>query len=274
MPGSELVQSVVRAAQIVQLAGQSPSGLGVGDIAARLGLKPPTVHHLLRTLVHTGMLEKVTNPIRYRIGPMIRQIASSSTGRELHPAASVVMREMHGAMPMANIILAEYVNGEVTPTLRMSADQPGVVQRAGLHALSAYSSASGLMFQAVWPEANLEAYRQRYPFAEFNNNWANMDELDAWLADARRHGQSVRPSEKDTRLAVAAPVCDDTGQMIATIGGSLDFKDKPVPPAAREALIDLVKKASRQISKMLAGPVLSGPVISTAASTSKKQMAR
>lgn len=255
MPGSELVQSVVRAAQIVQLAGESPTGLGVGDLASRLGLKPPTVHHLLRTLVHTGMLEKVTSPIRYRIGPMIRQIASSSTGRELHPAASVVMRDMHVTMPMANIILAEYINGEVTPTLRMSADQPGVVQRSGMHALSAYSSASALMFQAVWPDVNIEIYRQRYPFAEFNYNWSDLNELDALLATARRDGLLIRSSEKDSRLAAAAPVCDDSGHMIATIGGSLDFKGGPVLPAARKQLIGLVKKASTQISKMLAGPV-------------------
>lgn len=266
MPGSEPVQSVVRAAQLVQLAGQSPGGLGVGEFATRLGLKPPTVHHLLRTLVETGMLEKVTGPIRYRIGPMIRQIASTSAGRELHPAASVVMREMHVSIPGANLILAEHINGDVAPTLRMSADQPGVVQHTGMHALSAYSSASALMFQAVWPARVLEAYRQRYPLGDFGSQWSDVADLDAWLGKVRHEGLAIRPSENNTRLAVAAPVCDDTGHMVATIGGSLVSTAGPVSDVQRKQLVDLVQKASRKISKLLTGPVLSGPVVSTSAS--------
>lgn len=270
MPGSEPVQSVVRAAQIIQLTGQNPGGLGVGDIAARLGLKSPTVHHLLRTLVDTGMLEKVTGPIRYRIGPVLRQISSTNTSRELHPAATSVMRDMNKRLPLANLILAEYINGDITPTLRMSPDQPGTIQHSNLHPMNAYSSASALMFQALWPQQTIAVYRQRYPFGDFSSHWPSEKDLDAWLSQARVDGYAMRPSQNDTQLAVAAPIIDDTGHMVATIGASLVYQldtaaDSDAANATREKLIDLVKKSASRISQLLTAPAASGTTTSATA---------
>lgn len=259
MPGSEPIQSVVRAAQIVQHVSQSPGGLGVGEIAARLGLKSPTTHHLLRTLVETGMLEKVVGPVRYRIGPMLRQIASWSPGRDLHPLAASVMRELSASMPGCNVILAEYINGEVTPTLRMSADQPGVVQQSGLHAMSAYTSASALMFQAHWPASTLALYRQRYPFGEFNTRWSSLDDLDAWLKDSRADGVVFCASQNDTHLAAAAAVCDGDGRLVATIGASMISKTVRSTKANRRMLMNQVKQAATQISDQLADNTESQP---------------
>lgn len=249
MPGSELIQSVVRAAEIIRLVGASPDGVGLAELAERLGLKSPTVHHLVRTLVETGMLEKLTSPIRYRIGPALRGIAATQSGRNLHTAAAAVMQQMEKDLGNANIVLAEFVNNDVAVTLRMSVDQPGVIQRSAHQSLAAYSSASTLLFQALWSSQTRENYRQRYPFEDYHGTWTDIATLDAFLKKAAKERIVIRLTTDETRMAVAAPICDEDGRLIATIGASVISPSGTVPQATREKLIARVKAAALQIGQ-------------------------
>ena len=52
MPGTELVQSVERALDILELVSDAENGLRLNEIASRINLKNSTVHNLIRTLAH------------------------------------------------------------------------------------------------------------------------------------------------------------------------------------------------------------------------------
>jgi DNA-binding IclR family transcriptional regulator len=253
MPGSEPIQSVVRAGEIVRLVAESSDGLSVSDIAARLGLKTPTTHHLLRSLTHTGLLEKATAPIRYRIGPVIRDVASRQSSMGLHQAAMEAMKPIAAAFPQANVVLSEYINNDIAVTLRMSPDQPGVIQHPSHMSLSAYSSASTLLFQALWPASTRQNYRDRYPFEEYGGQWVSVAALDEHLAQVAQTGYALRMPADETRLAVASPVVSGDGRLLASIGASIVAQPaSKVTASTRKRLIAAVRDAARQINQSIA----------------------
>lgn len=68
-PPSDIVQSVSRAMQLMEIIGSEP-GLTVKQMARRLDMNRSTVYHLVRTLVYEGYLirDKLGN---YTMGPAV-----------------------------------------------------------------------------------------------------------------------------------------------------------------------------------------------------------
>lgn len=72
MAGS--IQSIERAAAVLRLLGSTDRPLALGEIAAALGLPPPTAHGIVRTLRDTGFVSQDTGTNRYRLGPGLREL--------------------------------------------------------------------------------------------------------------------------------------------------------------------------------------------------------
>src|SRR5436309_54072 len=63
-----IIQSVDRAARILEALAGGPRRLGVSELADRLGLSRPTVHGLLQTLQAHGFVEQDRDPDKYQPG--------------------------------------------------------------------------------------------------------------------------------------------------------------------------------------------------------------
>ncbi|WP_395110114.1 IclR family transcriptional regulator [Actinomadura sp. SCN-SB] len=75
MPGP--VQSIERAAAILRLLAASSGRLGVGELAASLGLARGTVHGILRTLVRVGFVEQDEATGKYQLGAALLHLGTS-----------------------------------------------------------------------------------------------------------------------------------------------------------------------------------------------------
>ena len=71
------IQSVDRAASILEALASGPRRLGVTDISERLGLARPTVHGLLQTLRAHGFVEKHAESDKYQLGPGLLYLGAS-----------------------------------------------------------------------------------------------------------------------------------------------------------------------------------------------------
>jgi DNA-binding IclR family transcriptional regulator len=127
---------------------------------------------------------------------------------------------------------AEPIGGEVVTTLRVAPEQPGQVQRGHVQEMGPYVTASALLHQALWPAEAREAYRRRYPFAEYGGHvWASIAELDAFLDRVRPAGCAEPRFPNDSHYRVAAAVFGEGRRFAGALGGYL--------PAAYEfALFD------------------------------------
>jgi DNA-binding IclR family transcriptional regulator len=71
------IQSVDRAARILEVLASGPRRLGVSEIADRLGLTRPTVHGLLQTLQAHGFVEQDRDSDKYQLGAGLLQLGAS-----------------------------------------------------------------------------------------------------------------------------------------------------------------------------------------------------
>src|SRR5260370_15119866 len=62
------IQSVARAADILETLAAARHGLALADLAEKLGLNESTLHHLLGTLKHRGFVEQEPTTKVYRVG--------------------------------------------------------------------------------------------------------------------------------------------------------------------------------------------------------------
>src|SRR3954449_4037168 len=71
------IQSVDRAARILEALAGGPRRLGVSEIADPLGLSRPTVHGLLQTLQAHGFVEQDRDSDKYQLGAGLLQLGNS-----------------------------------------------------------------------------------------------------------------------------------------------------------------------------------------------------
>ena len=71
-----MIQSVVRAAQILKALGGDTPRLGVTELAERVGLAKGTVHGLLRTLEDEGLVDQDPETGRYQLGMEMFQLGN------------------------------------------------------------------------------------------------------------------------------------------------------------------------------------------------------
>ena len=116
MPGSQTIQSVERALDVLQHVAQSPGGLTLAELAAALCVKPPTAHALVRTLAGRGFVRRLSGPTRYALGPAAAALAATPAHMEWRPLAQAALEGLAGQFPKATVVQVEAVGGEVATT--------------------------------------------------------------------------------------------------------------------------------------------------------------
>ena len=71
------VQAVARAIEILRGLSGAHRGLGVTEVAARLGVAKPTAHALLRTLEAEQLVSQDHNTGKYRLGPALLELGNA-----------------------------------------------------------------------------------------------------------------------------------------------------------------------------------------------------
>src|SRR4051812_9140918 len=111
VPGS--VQSIERAAAILQVVAGSRGTLGVTDIAEAVGLAKTTTHSLLRTLLLVGFVTQDRATGRYSLGTGLLRLGNHLDANELRARASnwtdaLAARSGH-AVRLASLVAEEVV---------------------------------------------------------------------------------------------------------------------------------------------------------------------
>lgn len=250
MAKGNLVQSLERGLDILEcVAGAGAAGMGVGAVAHALSLKTPTVHNLMRTLTARGYLQRETKPVRYRLGPSVGDIGRCTVAAAIPPGAEQELLALQRAHPDGVFILSEASARSVTVVLRVSPESRGIVQRPVAHSLSAFGSASALLFQALWPDELHSAFSHLHPFwdSAAPSLWKTPEALAAFLEDVRRTGVAVTRFHGETAVKLSVPVYGREGVLVAALGAS-------VPAAGltadrRKHLVAEMKAAATRLSR-------------------------
>jgi IclR family acetate operon transcriptional repressor len=217
-----LVQSVGRAFDILEALAASPEGLGVHELARRLGLKAPTAHNLLKTLVARSYAEQDPATLRYRLGLGAFLLARGASRAETILRAAeeslYALAEGTGESSALGIWdsggLAFIANIDSTRELSV---------RTGTGRAAAHRTASGLVLLANMPEAERDEYiRAAEPTDAPDDLLREPGKFRRRLGAITRQGLAliVRSGSDGGITAMATPLRARSGEVVAAIGVS------------------------------------------------------
>ena len=213
-PAVRQVESVQRAIAVLNALGEDRGELGTNEIARRTSLNVSTVSRLLATLVDGGLVRHVAATGRYRVGIRVLQLASVARESLDIPALArpllTELTELTGetatlSMPgRREVLTVDFAQGDA------SVRSVAAIGRNSV----AHATAVGKVFLA-WggqlPEGELAAYTDR--------TVTDRTELAAEIDEVRAQGWAEAAGEREAELnAVAAPVCDAAGRLVAILG--------------------------------------------------------
>ena len=220
-PASDnLVQALARGLTILETVARSPQPVGLQEVAATAGLKVPTAHNLLRTLLVKGYIRRTSKPVRYTLGPAAQGLAARVGEEVLYDTISAEMLVLAERFSRATVTLSEPCEGEIVKMLRCA---PGTrdVRRPRGGVLPFYTSASGLAFQAFAETERAEEYRRLHPFwEEAPAVWQEPATLSAFLDAAAAAGCVAVCFSGDYLRKLAAPIYID-GTLWGMLGVSI-----------------------------------------------------
>lgn len=244
------IQSVDRALQILEFLTEEPV-LTTAEIARRLRVHRSTASRLLATLEQRDVVEQVADRGAYRLGlGVLRMAYPVSTRFDLARDSQVVCDALAEAtQETTNVAI---LDGGFAVTITQSAGQRmvGVAgqyvgQRVPLHATSTGKLLLAHAPQEVWNQVVSQ------PFADHTHNTQlDSDLLAEELALIRQRGWSSAVGEwEDGINAVAVPVWDATGQLVAAV--SVTAPDFRMPQEKFEPFLQHARDAARNLETRL-----------------------
>lgn len=205
---------VERALAILDLLAESPRDLGTNEIARRVGSTASSVSRMLATLARAELVRRVPDSGRYRLGLRLVQLGNAALARvDIRDVARphlVALTEATGETATLSM------PGEATAmTLDFVPSPSSVRSVAELGRPSvAHATAVGKVYLShggAFPEGRLTSYTDR--------TITDHDELAKCLPRVRERGWAEAVEERESGLnAIAAPVLDAEGNLVAVIG--------------------------------------------------------
>ena len=215
MPGS--IQSVERAAAILQLVAESSGPVGLTEVSESLDLAKATAHGLLRTLEEVGFLDHDAASGKYSVGAGLVDLTRARV--DPHDLRSHAMNwaDSLASRSGESVRVAAYVDGRPQIVHHVFRPDDTLQLLEVGQALPAHATALGKALLA-WggfprgrPDDDFERFTQ--------HTTVNPRELSRHLVDVRRQGwacdlEEYHPGE----ASIAAPVRGHVGRVVGAIG--------------------------------------------------------
>jgi IclR family acetate operon transcriptional repressor len=208
------VESVQRAIAVLDVLAEARGELGTNEIARRTGLNVSSVSRLLATLVDGGLVQHIPSTGRYGLGIRILQLASvARENLDIRILARPYLEELTKITGETATLSLPGAHEVLTVDFVQSESSVRSVAAIGRNSV-AHATAVGKVFLA-WggrlPDGVLAAYTDR--------TVTDRAELAEEIQQVRAQGWAQAVGEREAELnAVAAPVRDATGGLVAILG--------------------------------------------------------
>jgi len=243
-----MIQVLHRALNVLELLAEDPQQWRpLGEIARKLDLPKGTCGNILRTLVDRGYVERAEDQQGYRLGPMLRQVATGAAGdAELVAAGHPVLQSLTQKLNETCLI------GVVRGGRRITLDSVPCDQDLRVYSRqtrNVYETASGRVVLAYYPPDQLAAFVRRYglPAASAWPGVDNEPKLRKALERIAREEMAVTHSPKHV-VGLAVPVRRQ-GEVVASL--SVYLPEVRYQPPRRQAIAETLGEAGERITRRL-----------------------
>lgn len=252
-PRGRPVAAVERALTVLEVLAANPEGLGVSDVARRIGVNASSASRLLATLEEGNVVQRDATG-RYRLGLHLVALADGVLARlDVRELARPLLRRL--ALETGESTTLSVPAGNEAITVDFVPSEASVVSMARLgRPSSAHATSVGkvmLAFGTGAPPA-ADAFDHLELTAYTPSTIVDPEALVVEVAAVRERGWAQAVGERDRDLSgVAVPVYGRSGELVAILG-----VQGPVPRlgAARvQEVLGPLRRASHDLSRALGG---------------------
>ncbi len=225
MKKTDLVQSLLRGLDILELVARSQDGASLAEIAEHIGVGRPAAYNLARTLAAREFVVKTRRPVRYRLGPAAARLLALQAHNRLRGALRSALRRTAAALPETWVYAGEPAGGETLITLRLDPASPETVEEPLYRVSPAYHTATALAVYAFSGDDFRQAVEARHPFDEDGLGFrGNRDQFEKFIAESRDRGFVLL---EQPQCRIVLPVRDGRGEFRAVLGLSFGNNRRP-----------------------------------------------
>jgi DNA-binding IclR family transcriptional regulator len=211
------VRSVDRAASLLLALGESRGEAGVTELARRLGLHKSTASRLLATLQRRGLVEQDPESGRYRLGLAIIRLAEQAERTLDLRGIALPELERLARATHATVSLMVFDGEASRAVAQMDGAAPGPDWTG--RPVPPHAIATGKVLLSALPEREVARLARRGLPRFTPRTIVGLEPLLEELARIRRRGYATALGEfEDGTNAVAAPVVDARGSVVAAVG--------------------------------------------------------
>lgn len=245
------IQSIERAFAILEEVARHRDGIGLAELAKRVGLHSSTAFHLLRTMVLLGYVSQPRDSKKYRVGRRLFTLAAGALDEiELVNIATPVLERLTLDTGEASHFAIRSGEEIVVVAKTAGSGRFQLVDRSGA-VRPAHATALGKVLVAALEPQELERFLGAHELRPYTaRTIIEREPLRRELESVRKNGIAFDDGEFDPEVrCVAVPVRDFAGRVCGAIGIS-----GPVWRLSVQALQDKsgrVREAAASLSSQL-----------------------
>ena len=202
-----MIQSLERAFLILEILDDAGvDGMGAQDLARTVGLKFPTVHNFLKSLVQLGYVSQLSETSKYALGPKAFNIGRKNDNRKSFSEVARPLAEELNRTLDETVVVTFYSNRTWFTLFQCNSNKELVVNPRLPMTSNLYISATGRCILSSLPEHERKEYVKNQGFP--GKDWGGIAN-DADLADVLRgigkRGYEIYGEGKGT-IGVAFPL--------------------------------------------------------------------
>lgn len=246
------MKSLVKARDMLTLIAGEP-GIGLPELSKKLAMPKSTTYRILRALASSGFVAEMEQNHRFRIGPLVGDLARGSSRREqlirvAHPELVRLRDECDETVALHVLESSRWVvldQVESTQELRRTITNLGEPMPLG-------AAATGKLFLAYMSKAQREAYLKEQKLVRHTARTPDRGSLEKDLQQIARNGFATSIEEMVAGVSgLSMPIRSPDGTVRAAVGlsgPSVRFTPKAVA-SMREALGKTIRAIERQLAK-------------------------
>jgi IclR family transcriptional regulator, acetate operon repressor len=210
-----MIQSVLKAIDVMCLFSSTELTLTLGEISERLDMPKSTAHNLLNTLASRGFIEKVGSDA-YALGTAVISLSQAArVNVELRDRAAPHLREM-ADVTKESVYLTYFDHDYMLYIYAIETSNRLVARSAIGDRVHPHCTGVGKAMMAALPEERVEAIVQRIGMPRFTENTiTDLDELKREMEQTRARGYSIDRGEHEMGIyCLGAVIRDAAGNPI------------------------------------------------------------
>jgi len=214
------IQSLERAFAILEEVARHRDGIGLAELAKRVGLHNSTAFHLVRTMVQLGYVSQPKDSKKYRIGRRLFALAAGALDEvELVSVATPVLEKLTLETGESSHFAIRSGDDIVVVAKTAGSGMFQLVDRSGA-LRPGHATALGKVLLAALEAPELARFLEAHELHAFTaKTIVEREPLERELDEVRRRGIAFDDGEFDPEVrCVAVPVRDFAGRVSGAIG--------------------------------------------------------